>query len=211
MRLVLISDTHGRYEPFLPDGDVLIHAGDHSMEGTPPEVWSSIKWLGLVRTNYKHVVVIAGNHDFFAQDYPKTMHAMCEEYGLVYLHDSAAELDGVLYWGSPMTPEFCGWAFMAPRGEAMHNHWAAIPKDVDVLITHGPPHGILDHCPESVGCEALRHRVQVLKPKLHVFGHIHQARGEDELPYNPTRFVNASMLNELYVPHGDGVFTFDLE
>jgi len=212
MKLVLISDTHGRFQPDLPDGDILIHAGDLSMEGTVIEMWESVKWLGAQKKRFDHIVFVAGNHDFFAEECPKTMRAMAEDKGIIYLQDESTEINGLKFWGSPMTPEFGGWAFMVHRGELMDNHWKRIPDDTDILITHGPPYGILDSTNqgESVGCEALREHVRRVKPALHVFGHIHEGHGKERLFGMPTLFVNASLLDERYVPSGESII-FDTE
>jgi Icc-related predicted phosphoesterase len=107
----------------------------------------------------------------------------------------------VKLYGSPWQPEFFNWAFNLPRnGKEMKSKWDAIPKDTDILITHGPPFGHLD-IPGGqsirVGCEMLRHRVDEIKPKIHVFGHIHGSSG---YYYNGhTHFINASILNEQYL------------
>ena len=114
-----------------------------------------------------------------------------------YLDDSGCEIEGIRFWGSPITPEFCNWAFMRePRD--IGRHWDAIPDDTDVLITHGPPHGILDQCPDSVGCEQLLEAVKRVGPKVHAFGHIHEGHGI--LEKDGTTFVNASIMDGRYRP-----------
>ncbi|KAL4973515.1 Metallo-dependent phosphatase-like protein [Aspergillus desertorum] len=94
-------------------------------------------------------------------------------------------------YASPYTPEFCAWAFAYPRSEDRYNPpvSGADPKPkmpipdypgVDILLTHGPPRGILDQVVgggESVGCEHLYHAVRRARPVLHVFGHIHEGYG----------------------------------
>jgi len=96
-----------------------------------------------------------------------------------YLENSGVEIDGVKFWGSPWQPEFFNWAFNLPRGRRLAEIWALIPDDTEVLITHTPPYGILDRVDsgEHVGCEDLRRALQRVKPKVHVFGHIHEDRG----------------------------------
>jgi len=129
-----------------------------------------------------------------------------ERQNLIYLQDegySIYDIDAdssVKLYGSPWQPDFNMWAFNLPRnGEEMKSRWDAIPKDTDILITHGPPFGHLD-IPGGqsvrVGCEMLRHRVDEIKPKIHVFGHIHGSSG---YYYNGhTHFINASVLDERY-------------
>jgi hypothetical protein len=102
-------------------------------------------------------------------------------------------------WGSPWQPEFYNWAFNLPRGEALKEKWDMIPVDTDILITHGPPFGKLDYVDYSkinVGCEELLKRVEEIKPKIHVCGHIHGGYGY--VFDGNTHFINASILNDRY-------------
>ncbi|MCL7421771.1 MAG: hypothetical protein M8364_12785 [Methylobacter sp.] len=116
----------------------------------------------------------------------------------IYLEDSGIEIDGVKFWGSPWQPFFCNWAFNLPRGPKLAAVWAKIPEDIDVLITHTPPYGILDKIDdgESVGCEDLSEALKRVKPKIHVFGHIHESYGV--LEQDGTIYVNASLNNGYY-------------
>lgn len=199
MRLVMISDTHGMHDKLsLPDGDVLIHAGDLCMSGSMPEAHTACEWLKRQQRKFAHVVFIAGNHDFaFERDNPL---AYLRGAGRVhYLLNSDITIDGVKFWGSPMTPWFNNWAFNVERGAAIMHYWRGIPADTQVLITHGPPMGILDKSfskGEHLGCEDLRERVVVLKPRVHVFGHIHGGYGIDWIW--GTQFINASVVDETY-------------
>jgi Icc-related predicted phosphoesterase len=107
---------------------------------------------------------------------------------------------GLRFWGAPWQPWFLDWAFNLPRGEALRSKWALAPSGVDVLLTHGPPHGILDRTAtgDQAGCEALRAAVRRVRPRLHVFGHIHDGHGwtrEDGM-----LFVNASICTVAYAP-----------
>jgi Icc-related predicted phosphoesterase len=119
--------------------------------------------------------------------------------GITYLNDSGCEIDGVKFWGSPITPWFHNWAFNRMRGAEIKEHWNLIPDNTNVLITHGPPYGFGDRPfgkHDRVGCEDLMSVVNRVKPKLHVFGHIHGSAGEQF--FNGTHFVNASVVNEIY-------------
>ena len=109
-------------------------------------------------------------------------------------------VDGLEVWGSPWQPWFHDWAFNLERGAALAEKWAMIPDSTDLLITHGPPHGILDACFDGrrVGCEELTRAVERVRPKLHVFGHIHEAYGV--VDDGTTLFVNASNCNLRYRP-----------
>lgn len=80
-------------------------------------------------------------------------------------------------------------------------HWARLPGQVNVLVTHGPPHGVLDQVlPErrSVGYPELAKVVQQVRPRLHVFGHIHEGYGSEES--EGTRYLNVSICNAAYRP-----------
>lgn len=220
MKLVCISDTHcALHEVKVPEGDVLVHAGDGTFRGTLQEVATWAKDLAALP--HKHKIVIAGNHDWLFEKEPEIARNLMRENGITYLEDSGVEIEGVKFWGSPWQPEFCNWAFNLSRmGTELHDKWALIPEGTDVLITHGPPLDILDAVPrfqprrnpldpygayldekvgeEHVGCYDLKERVLKLKPKLHVFGHIHCAYGEME--FNGTRFVNAAVMDDMCYP-----------
>lgn len=106
----------------------------------------------------------------------------------------------VRIYGSPWQPEFCGWAFNLPRGPLLAAKWQAIPEDTDILITHGPPLDILDRNrgDERTGCADLAQHVKRVRPRLHVFGHIHDSYGT--LVLDGTTFVNACACDYDYEP-----------
>lgn len=195
MKLVLISDTHGNHNFRVPEGDVLIHAGDVSLRGTKSEIDVFIKWFQS--QPHKHKVFIAGNHDFYFEEAVKNKMKI-EIPDVIYLNDSGCKIDGLKFWGSPIQPAFFNWAFNRKRGAEIKKHWDLIPNDTDVLITHGPPYTILDLAKngEYVGCKELKNKVKKIQPKLHVFGHIHEAYGK--VTQNKTIFVNASLLDHKY-------------
>lgn len=200
MRLVLISDTHGLHDKIknMPEGDVLVHAGDFMNSGTDlREIVSFNRWLG--QQPFKHRVVCAGNHDKYFEFDPGTARDLLTNAD--YLENAEITIEGVRLWGSPYTPEFLNWAFMYPRGTAATRYWGSIPQHLDVLITHGPPLGVLDQiAPDEVhlGCAELLDAVRSKKPKVHLFGHIHGGAGE--LEREGVHFVNAAHLNERYEP-----------
>eukprot|EP00026_Physarum_polycephalum_P017756 Phypoly_transcript_19088.p1 GENE.Phypoly_transcript_19088~~Phypoly_transcript_19088.p1 ORF type:complete len:151 (+),score=18.92 Phypoly_transcript_19088:146-598(+) len=124
-----------------------------------------------------------------------------------YLRDKAINLEGINFYGAPWQPEFCKWAFNLPRGQALKEKWDMIPSNTDILITHGPPKGILDRVEGSnEGCADLLAAVQRIKPKYHIFGHIHEGYGE--FSDGTTHFINASNLNGAYRPT-NAVISFD--
>jgi hypothetical protein len=108
-------------------------------------------------------------------------------------------IEGITFWGSPWQPWFFDWAFNLRRGPAIAANWSLIPDATDVLVTHGPPMGILDAIgTEHVGCLDLDKRVTQLRPKVHIFGHIHEGSGEQER--DGTHYVNASICDAQYLP-----------
>jgi predicted phosphohydrolase len=200
MRLVLISDTHTHRGISLPEGDVLVHAGDATSTGTLPQVNQFLEWFSS--RPHPHKIFIAGNHDWLFEREPGLAAMLLAEHpGLVYLQDSGIEIDGIRFWGSPWQPAFCDWAFNLPRkGPRLREVWNRIPLGTDVLITHGPPHGTLDQVQggEHLGCEELRIRLGAVKPRLHVFGHIHDGYGVVQA--DSAVLVNASICDEAYRP-----------
>jgi Icc-related predicted phosphoesterase len=204
MRLVLISDTHNLHECLsLPDGDVLVHAGDLTTRGSVPELMAATEWLNAQIGKFAHVVCIGGNHDFCLQHFMNEgaedlmRHEIFQR--VIYLRDSSVTLYGVKFYGTPWCPKHADneWAWDVKRGPEMREKWALIPKDTDVLITHTPPYGVLDYCwQHRLGCEDLADRVTEIHPQVHVFGHIHNAYGTrlgafDER-FNQTQFFNAT-------------------
>ncbi len=191
-RLVLLSDTHNRHERLeVPTAQVLIHSGDFTRSGSKAEVLRFLDWLA--RQPAAHRLLVAGNHDRFAESAPEAMRAACVERGIAYLIDEEIEVAGLRVWGAPWTPRFRSMAFNLDRGEALAEKWRRIPDGIDILVTHGPPHGILDRVilgGARVGCEELRGAVERRNPRLHVFGHIHEAAGSVRV--GSTRFVNAA-------------------
>lgn len=210
MRLVCISDTHGQHhkmEP-LPDGDVLVHAGDFCMRGTRDEAITSLDWISSQA--HEHRVLIAGNHDLYLESNPREFMTMCQERGIRYLEDSGGYIDGVMFYGSPWTPTFgYGWAFNADRGYDIYQHWTAIPPETDVLITHGPPMQTLDRTDrgEHVGCFDLWMVTEDIQPAAHIFGHIHEAYGQETIGL--TTYINASSCALSYEPVNPPI-VFDL-
>jgi len=211
MKITFISDTHSKHNQVtssLPGGDVLIHAGDISNKGHRSEIQDFIKWFSTIE-NYTHKIFIAGNHDFGCQDEVLAVEELLRlNPGSEYLYDDIFLIgdesddydDMVKVWGSPWQPEFYNWAFNLPRqGAELKAVWNMIPSDVDILVTHGPPHGHLDYVDyskQNVGCELLRDRINIIKPKIHVFGHIHSSYGYKF--DGTTHFFNAAVLDERY-------------
>jgi Icc-related predicted phosphoesterase len=208
VRIVFTSDCHGKLpEATLPEGDVLVISGDVLQNFTRKRAVDALlqrpalekldQFFATLR--YRKIVLVAGNHDWVFQ-LEKDARTLLRH--AIYLEDEGCTIDGVTFWGSPWQPEFCDWAFNLPRqGDELRRAWEKIPPKVDVLVTHGPPFGILDR-PDgdgrNVGCELLRERVRVVKPRVHAFGHIHGSYGKHH--EDGTWFVNASLCDESYKP-----------
>lgn len=190
MRLVALADTHGFHRRLdVPDGDVLVHAGDLTRSGTLAQLEAVADWMRDLP--HRHKVLIAGNHDFAFQRQPQAARALF--HGLTYLCDSEVELEGVRFWGAPWQPRFFDWAFNLRRGPELDAKWSLIPEGIDVLVTHGPPAGYGDRCHDGmrVGCEDLLRHLKRVQPSINVFGHIHEDRGEWKL--GRTRVINATV------------------
>lgn len=201
-----ISDLHGHY-PELEGGDILIVSGDLTTSDKPIQYGNFGSWIQ--RKNYKKKIIISGNHDNYLDnkryDFIKDIY---EEIKVDYLCDSGTEFGGIKIWGSPYTMKFDGMnpncmAFTCDTDDELNEHWKLIPDEIDILITHCPPHGILDkviRADEHNGSKTLREHVIVrIKPRLHVFGHIHEWGGKI-VDCCTTRFVNCSHMNEEYEP-----------
>ncbi|KAF8893323.1 Metallo-dependent phosphatase-like protein [Infundibulicybe gibba] len=183
IRLVCISDTHNHLLPesSIPLGDILIHAGDLTQSGTVRELCATLDWLRSLP--HPHKVLIAGNHDRALAD--RGALAELDFRGLTYLCDDSVELSirgrNLKVYGSPWTPKHGNFAFQYPRdqGAAL---WASLPTGIDVLVTHGPPRGHLDHT--GYGCDALLDALWCVKPAVMICGHIHAGRGMERLEWD---------------------------
>jgi len=192
MKIVLISDTHGLHEELnLPKGDVIIHCGDITDYGSKEEVVKFLNWY--TNLDYVHKIFIGGNHDTYLDEYSVDLLELLPM-NVKYLRNQLFNLEGINIWGSPNTPDFEGWAFGKKRSQ-MKEHWKYLPNEIDILITHTPPFGILDKSSNhhSLGCKFLLEKVNQIKPKYHLFGHIHASYGEVQKGF--TKFINGSNLN----------------
>ncbi len=194
MRIVALSDTHNQHWKIsVPDGDILIHAGDFSFYGAQHEINNFNEWLGTLPHQYK--VLVPGNHEVGIEDSPYAAIGMLTNVNHVLIN-SGVEIGGIKIWGSPYTPWFGDWAFQYRRSER-RGKWDAIPEALDILITHGPPNGVGDfNTREHVGCMELMLQVMARKPRHHIFGHIHESYGSWER--DGTNFHNVSQLNDEY-------------
>lgn len=227
LRFVAISDTHSQHHSLkIPDGDVLIHCGDFTNHGSFAEVQSFAKWF--LAQPHKHKVLVPGNHDMimdknyyrsYWNDWSHTKESTSEAFALFaaenvhVLLDSGVEVEGVKLYGSPHVPQHTAWkTAFNEQPEDLPKYWKKIPDDVDVLLTHSPPAGKLDREPfgDRGGCAHLLEEVQQrIKPKYHIFGHIHSDWGAEvdepveggtngELPSSGTCFINAASVSDFY-------------
>ncbi|MFC1879552.1 metallophosphatase domain-containing protein [Chloroflexota bacterium] len=197
LRIVVISDTHSlHHQVNIPDGDILVHAGDLTDTGTQAQVGAfNDFWATLP---HRHKIVIAGNHDFYFEQSPQEARALLTNCN--YLQDEAISIESLKFYGSPWTPWFYDWAFNLQRGAPLREKWEMIPPDTQVLITHGPPSGYGDRTTrgEQTGCADLLDAVARIKPWLHIYGHIHEGAGIRRTKY--TTFLNASSCDLMYQP-----------
>lgn len=179
---------------------MLIVAGDLTAADRPHQIIEFGLWVA--RQKYKQKIVIAGNHDNMVQTTPEIFQGL-PDFAFTYLCDSGTEFEGLKIWGSPWSLWFHG---INPRCTAftgdengLAEKYDLIPKDIDILVTHGPAFGIQDQIdtPQKfVGSITLVQKIIEIKPRLHVFGHIHEGYGK--VICNGVIHVNASIVNEHY-------------
>lgn len=206
-----ISDLHGHY-PKLEGGDLLIVAGDWTARDTEPQCFEFFDWV--YEQEYKKKIVVAGNHDVRAEEEKYRGPIGVVEGEFDYLCDSGTEFEGLKIWGSPWSLKFEGMntkcmAFCVDTEQELADKFSLIPEDTDILITHTPPYGICDEVArgdkwDNCGSKSLLSKVRAIRPRLHVFGHVHEGYGEwideGEPEDNDIRFVNASHVNARYQP-----------
>lgn len=178
---------------------MIIHCGDFSSRGRPLEVFDFLDWYS--KLPYKYKVLVCGNHELELDkdnEYFNFFTKKCKDYGIDMLFHTHKTIAGYKFFGSPCTPEFCGWAFMYPRGVGKLR-WAEIEEDVEIIVSHGPPYSILD--PDlygrSVGCNDLYNKIKTLPNlKLVCGGHLHSGFGQKT--EDGVLFVNASCCTDEY-------------
>lgn len=207
MKITCISDLHGHY-PELSGGDLLIIAGDLTATDEAYQYIQFSCWIS--RQPYKRCIFIGGNHDNLLQDgvWPEK-----DLDKITYLEDSGTEFEGLKIWGCPWTLKFpnqnpSAMAFTCDTERQLLPFWELIPDDTDILITHTPSKDVLDRCSSGVRCGSwtLQNELWRIRPKLHVFGHIHEGYGS----YRPNLeflncegypiSVNAAHMNVCYKP-----------
>lgn len=218
MKIVAVSDTHtyGRNHKELPEADIFIHAGDLTFRGILEEIYHELSWIESLP--YKHKLVVAGNHDFYFDERfshgikfrnwrinrSDTIDELLTTYpSITYLQDSGIEIEGIKFWGTPWQPWYYGWAFQPPMSgkdgvmeSFLKEKFDLIPKNTNILISHGPPAGILDDADDAykLGSPELLEAINNLPDlKVHIFGHIHESYGKKEI--NKIKFYNVASCN----------------
>jgi len=200
MKICAVSDTH-QQEPdvVIPECDLLIHSGDIDARDLV-DVIHFYRWFSKQPAYYK--IYVPGNHDFFFESH--LMLCREEMKDVHVLVNNGITIEGIKIWGSPITPTFFNWAFMADRGDEIKQYWDMIPNDIDVLVTHGPAYRMLDYINVKsghVGCYDLGKAIERIRPKVHIFGHIHESHGKIVHTWETnktTTFINASQLDGDY-------------
>jgi Icc-related predicted phosphoesterase len=207
MRIVAISDIHEQQAGMdkLPDGDLLISAGDETFKGGMGPFKAFVDWFAS--QSHKHKILVGGNHSLNLANYNREASVnMVRDAGIIYLEHEATVIDGLKIFGSPYSSRFgIGWAFNIDRGKDSVELYAEVPSDTQVLVCHGPSHMINDAAPrgvgqyDNVGSVELTNRIHDLK-QLRVFicGHIHNAH--NVLEKDGVIFVNAAICDESYKP-----------
>ena len=181
MKILHISDTHGKHQILkdLPNADVIVHTGDITEDGTEEEVKDFIEWVSGL--SYAHKIFIAGNHDNCLyganiEGLPDNVHYLCND---------GITIDGIKFYGVPM--------FLHDDLDGnLPELFGRIPDDTDVLLTHQPPLGILDEQDGiNYGDYTLYKRVMDVRPKYHLFGHLHHTEKTQEV-FRRVRFSNAA-------------------
>ena len=194
MNTMFMSDTYGHHEAvLLPRGDMIIHAGDLTRNGTESEVRDFLQWFS--HQNYKYRIFIAGMHDSLFEQEPGLARRLLPS-NVIYLEESGVEVGGLKIWGSPFNTFNHGSAFSVSSSEEINGHWDKIPHDCDIVTSRTPAYGMLDEdeSGEHIGSKDLLRRLVKVEPGYFVCGNV-QGTHRHEYRYN-INFINASLLNQ---------------
>lgn len=229
MKITFLSDTHSLHnEVTIEPCDIFCYTGDATNRGSREDWVSFFEWLRKVPA--KHIVWIGGNHDlsldkllmYSSVDAVQDLlnRQLCADIQRLiknlpahihYLQDSAITIEGINFYGSPISPSFGqGWAFNANRGDIIAKVWQKIPKNTHILLTHTPPYNVLDYVDERLrrypdedlrtGCKELWNCIKnrLIELQVNAFGHIHANYGMMLKAVSNTRycvFINGAMIN----------------
>lgn len=209
------SDLHGTHHDLeVPDVDIMIVSGDatnyRDMYRNEVEWKNFVEWYSEIPIPIK--IYVPGNHDSFVFQMGKEARLDCQKGNIDLLIKESLKIGDLVIYGDPTTPRFGDWCFMAPR-DKMHKHWGLIPEDTNILVTHGPPQGILDLTKDfdnklkNVGCKSLMSSIQNLSDLfLNCFGHIHSSKNiqnngvlfRDKVWYSNASAVRDGEMGVLY-------------
>ena len=211
MKIVCISDVHGKWNKIeIPECDILISAGDYSFTGEQHMIRDFHEWM--CKQPAKHKISVQGNHEKWVEKNFDLAKQMAKEAcpDIHFVDEGLVEMGGLKIWCSAITPFFCNWAWNRYRGDDIQKHWDKIPANgsIDLVVTHGPCHGIFDDLErfngakcefeiEYTGCLQLLNKIIEIRPKAHICGHIHEHGGK-QLVRDGITFVNASICDENY-------------
>jgi Icc-related predicted phosphoesterase len=186
MIILHLSDTHGCHHLLrnLPEADVVVHSGDFTMTGSEQEALDFLNWF--CDLPYAHKIFICGNHDDCL--YGANIDGL--DSNVHYLCNSSVEIEGVKFYGVPMFMGDC-------VTDRQAKNIAKIPGDTDVLVTHCPAYGLLDLDDNiNYGDEQLLSKLMQVKPRIHLFGHIHSQHGI--MTEHGITFSNGAIMNAGY-------------
>ncbi len=196
MIIVALSDTHGNHRAVdVPQGDIIIHCGDITRKSNTEEVADFIRWFAGLNFQYK--ILVAGNHDRFIRKKKPEFLELARSHNISYLENTSIQINGYSIFGSPFSLNYGGiGAFTYPDKPGAEQIWNLIPDNINILVTHAPPRGFRDFSKtenKNAGCQVLRERVLSIKPRYHIFGHIHESYGIET--HGDSIFINASLSN----------------
>jgi Icc-related predicted phosphoesterase len=217
VRFACISDTHCLHRDVkVPQCDYLIHSGDITDYGEPDVMNDFMNWLRELKatgTVRKECIVVPGNHDVTL--YPEFLERHSWRYfwdtevvdkietkDVIILRDRGVELDGIRIYGSPWVRPVCQWAYCSAN---LKDKFDRIPNNTDILITHSPAFSKGDN--STFGSHELFDRVQIVKPLVHVMGHVHFAYG---IINDQTTYINAALANSSATKIVNRPIIFDL-
>lgn len=212
MRACHFSDTHDVHrdlDEIVPqDIDILFFTGDLTYKGAEWELNILLEHFIRLKQRIPYIVGCLGNHELGAEGKEDEWKMRFANIGIILLDHESIEIEGIKIFGSPYSPWFFDWAYsyynpkmgnqQDDEQKSATEVWASIPQDTQILLTHGPPDGILDACKNgNVGCSGLLKRIKELKHLIyHMFGHIHGAHGVEVV--DGVTFINSCIMDEKY-------------
>lgn len=195
MKICAVSDTHN-WKIRFPKCDVLAIAGDISMRGTLP--WFIEEFVPYIQQfTFDKCLLVFGNHDDEIYMNEEWRDIKLPE-NIVVLNNTSYKYKNVKFYGSPNCNYIPGFLNTFSE-ETLEELFATMPDDTDVLITHSPAYGIGDTTygdDYHLGSASLLEKIRQVKPKIHIFGHVHT--GKKFIKENGTSFYNVSIVDENY-------------